>query len=197
MLSSLLFIFIPYTNAPVSESHLRFLLVYETLVTIALWKFLSFRGWKIQQLGLVPSIRDTLIGIGLFVVAYTAYLVVWLIFNNIVTGLEDQSRGLVSSGLSLTTVLIVSILNPIFEEVFVCGYIITALRKMRSISFAINMSIGIRLVYHLYQGSVGVIGIIPLGFIFAYWYAKTGRLWPVVIAHGLIDFLGLFAYTQK
>jgi membrane protease YdiL (CAAX protease family) len=29
--------------------------------------------------------------------------------------------------------------------------------------------------------------------LFAYWYARTGRLWPAVIAHGLLDFFGLAA----
>lgn len=196
IVSSLLSLFIPYSSAPISESHLVFLLFYETVVIIALWKFLSLRGWRTQHLGLVPSVRDTLIGFGLFLLAYITYLIVWLISSSIITGLEEQSRNLVSSGLSLTTVILVSILNPVFEELFVCGYIITALRKTRTRSFAINISLGIRLAYHLYQGPVGVIGIIPLGFIFAYWYAKTGRLWPVVIAHALIDFLGLLTYTQ-
>ena len=86
--------------------------------------------------------------------------------------------------------------DPEREEVFVCGYVIAALRKTRSISFAINVSVGIRLIYHLYQGTVGVASIIPLGLIFAYWYARTGRLWPAVIAHAIIDFAGLVIYVQ-
>jgi membrane protease YdiL (CAAX protease family) len=37
--------------------------------------------------------------------------------------------------------------------------------------------------------------IIPLGFIFAYWFARTGRLWPVILAHAIFDFIGLNAYV--
>lgn len=99
-------------------------------------------------------------------------------------------------GISLATVLAVSLLNPIFEEVFVCGYVIAALKNTRSIPFSINTSVGIRLTYHLYQGTVGLISIIPLGLVFAYWFAKTGRLWPLVIAHGIFDFAGLVVYAR-
>jgi len=42
-----------------------------------------------------------------------------------------------------------------------------------------------------------VIGIVPLGFIFTYWYARTGRLWPVVLAHALFDVAGLWPYLAE
>ena len=76
------------------------------------------------------------------------------------------------------------------------GYVIIALRKTRSTSFAINVSIAIRLAYHLYQGSISLINIIPMGIIYAYWFARTGRLWPLVIAHGIFDFIAFALYTQ-
>ena len=71
----------------------------------------------------------------------------------------------------------VSVLNSIYEELFVCDYIIEALRKTRGISYAINVSLGIRLFYCLYLGAPAVISIIPMGFIFAYCYAETDHLW--------------------
>jgi len=193
---SLLSIFYPYPAAPVSEASLQSLLIYESVVMLILWKFLSLRGWKLQQLWLVPSVKDTLIGFGLAFVAYIAYLIVWSISTRFVPGLNEQAGSLVAPNLRLGTVLIVSVLNPLFEEIFVCGYVIAALFKSRNVSFAVNVSVGIRLAYHLYQGGVGVVSIIPLGFIFAYWYARTGRLWPVIVAHGIFDFLGLVAFAR-
>jgi membrane protease YdiL (CAAX protease family) len=58
------------------------------------------------------------------------------------------------------------------------------------------MSVAIRVLYHLYQGPASA-GIIPIGFVFAYWYARTGRLWPAVIAHGLMDFFGLIVLMGR
>ncbi len=180
----------------ISEAGLRFLIVYELIVIGVLWIFLSVRGWRLDRLGLTPSIRDTAIGIGLFLAAYIAYLVLLTVFRDVLTVPVDGAGKLVAPGLSLLTVMAVSIVNPVFEEVFVCGYIITILKRYGHLSLAINVSVAIRLAYHLYQGPVGIITIIPLGLVFAYWFAGTGRLWPVVVAHGLFDFFGLVFYVK-
>jgi hypothetical protein len=59
--------------------------------------------------------------------------------------------------------------------------------------YAINISILIRHLYPLYQGPLVVIGIVPLGWLFAYVYARWNRLWLIVVAHGLLDFIALSA----
>jgi membrane protease YdiL (CAAX protease family) len=87
--------------------------------------------------------------------------------------------------------LAVSLLNPVFEEVFVCGYVISALKERRGTTTAINVSAGIRVFYHFYQGALGILGITPMALIFAYWFARTGRLWPLIVAHAVSDFVAL------
>jgi len=80
--------------------------------------------------------------------------------------------------------------------VFVAGYVIAALKDVRGTTFAINVSVVIRLVYHLYQGISGVLSIIPMGLIFGYWFARKGRLWPLIAAHALLDLVP-FLYMVK
>lgn len=196
LLGSILSLLAPNPDAPISEAGLQFLIVYELVVALVLIGFLWARGWGRKQLGFTPTARDTGLGVGLAVVAYVAYAAVWFLASRLLSGLEEQAGGLVAPGLSLVTVLAVSVLNPIFEEIFVCGYVIAALKKTRSVSFAINVSVGIRLAYHLYQGTIGVAGIIPLGLIFACWFARTGRLWPVIVAHAILDLTALVAYVR-
>lgn len=181
----------------VNNAGLGFLIVYEFVVLAGLWKFLSLRGWKLVQFGLIPTVRDTLIGAGLFVSCYAVYVASWIIVAHTSPELLKNSPHPAASHLNWVSVVAVSILNPVYEELFVCGYIITALKKTRSLSYAINVSVGVRLAYHLYQGATGVINIIPLGFIFAYWFAKKGRLWPLIIAHALFDFLGLLPFLLR
>ncbi len=197
ILGNVLGLLFPSPDAPISEAGLQFLLVYEPTVIIALGGFLGMRGWSLQQLGVQPSMKDTGVGIGLAVVAHLVYTAFWLVSGSFVSGIDHAADNLVKPDLNLTTVIAISILNPVFEEVFVCGYIISALKNSRSASFAINVSVGVRLAYHLYQGTVGVISIIPLGLIFAHWFVKTGRLWPLVIAHALLDLVGLLAYVGQ
>ena len=45
----------------------------------------------------------------------------------------------------------------------------------------------LRGAYHLYQGFGAGLGNIAMGLVFGYAWQRTGRLWPLVIAHGLID----------
>jgi membrane protease YdiL (CAAX protease family) len=143
------------------------------------------------------SARDLLLGVALTAVSYLVLIALWQMVSAIVPGVVNDTDSLVKPDLSLATVLLVSTINPLFEEIFVCGYVISALARTRGLSFAINVSKAVRLAYHLYQGTAGVVNIIPLGFIFAYWYARTGRLWPVIVAHALFDFLALVSYVAK
>ena len=96
--------------------------------------------------------------------------------------------------LSMAAIVAVSIVNPIFEEVFVCGYVIRALQRTRSVAFAVNVSVAIRVSYHLYQGAIGALGVVVAGLILGWWFARKGRLWPVIIAHGLMDLVALLGF---
>lgn len=196
MFGSILSALHPTNGAQITDIRLQYLILYEVIVGIILWKILYIRKWKYNDLGVVPRLRDPLIGIGIFILTYIANIFIWDLFSSFVTGFNGQENKLVKPNLGLITVIFVSIINPIFEEVFVCGYLISALKKSRGMSFAINVSVTIRLVYHLYQGTLGVISIIPLGFIFAYWYAKSGRLLPVIVAHALFDFIALMTFVK-
>ena len=92
---------------------------------------------------------------------------------------------------NMQLVFIASTVNGMFEEMFVAGYIITALREARGVWTAINVSTVVRLLYHLYQGPVGVVTIVPMGLLYGFVYARTRQLWPLIFAHVLIDIIGL------
>ena len=182
-------------SAPINNAQLQSVIVYEAVVGALLLTFLRIRQWTLQSLGIMPSLRETLAGIGLAIAAYLAYVVVFLIAAHLSPYIAQAAAELtlVAPGLSVPLVIAASIVNPIFEELFVSGYVISALRERRGFWTAVNASIAIRLSYHLYQGPIGVINIIPLGFIFALWYGRTGRLWPLIVAHAIFDVVGLLA----
>jgi membrane protease YdiL (CAAX protease family) len=99
--------------------------------------------------------------------------------------------------LSMETVFAVSVVNGVFEEVFVAGYAITALQQARGMWTAINVSTAVRVLYHLYQGPIAFLTIAPLGLLFGYVYARTRQLWPLIVAHVLLDIVGLLYGLQK
>jgi membrane protease YdiL (CAAX protease family) len=53
----------------------------------------------------------------------------------------------------------------------------------------------LRGAYHLYQGFGAGLGNIAMGLVFGYAWQRTGRLWPLVIAHGLIDTVAFVGYA--
>ena len=71
------------------------------------------------------------------------------------------------------------------------GYVVKALEGRTTLVTALSVTVGVRLIYHLYQGPLGVASIVPIGFIFGWFYIKYGKLWSVIVAHALMDFIGL------
>jgi membrane protease YdiL (CAAX protease family) len=198
LISTACYLFGVRPGAAITEHHLRFLLIYEPATLVILGGFLYLRGWTFKRVGLTPRFIDTLIGVGLAIGAYAAYVALWILAAaaNLQPAYLNGASSLVDGHFALLTVIAVSILNPLFEELFVCGYVITVAKESGYLALGVNASIAIRLAYHLYQGGAGVVGIIPLGLIFAVWYSRTRRLWPVVVAHGLTDFVGLVSFVN-
>jgi uncharacterized protein len=192
-ISTARYLFDSRSHAAITEHHLHFLLIYEPVIFLVLGSFLYARGWTFKRVGLAPRHIDTLIGVGIAIGAYTTYAALWILASavKLQPAYLHGASSVVSGHFAMPTVVATSIVNALFEEIFVCGYVICAAKETGHLAIGVNASITIRLAYHLYQGGAGVVGIVPFGLISAVWFSKTGRLWPVVVAHALTDFAGL------
>ncbi|MCU1658474.1 MAG: Membrane protease YdiL, protease family [Pseudonocardiales bacterium] len=86
--------------------------------------------------------------------------------------------------------------NGFAEEVVVVGYMITRLRQLGwSDTRAIAASATLRGSYHLYQGFGGFAGNLIMGIIFGWWFTRTRRVLPLVVAHFLIDAASFLGYV--
>jgi membrane protease YdiL (CAAX protease family) len=184
----------PATRLQFSNASLIATLVMELTQSLFLIWFLKIRGWTLEKLGLQVTWRGTLMGSTLLAVAILMLIVVMKLAE-LVSPLDMQAAvaryPAPAPDLNMQLVFIVSTANGIFEEAFVAGYIITALSAVRGIWTGINVSTGVRLLCHLYQGPIGVLATVPLGLLFGYFYARTRMLWPLVFAHILMDIIGL------
>jgi membrane protease YdiL (CAAX protease family) len=188
----------PGSTGSYSGEHLVSVVVYELPVGAAVLGFLRLRGWSLARLGLRITARETLVGFG---VAFLAELACYATLLALTIALPQFTDAMVAAqakpgGFGLLTVVVLSIVNPMFEETFVCGYVVTALKERADVPTAVTISIAIRLLYHLYQGAIAFVGIVPFGLVLAWWYARTGRLWPVIVAHALADFVALVGYIS-
>lgn len=84
--------------------------------------------------------------------------------------------------------------NGFAEELVVVGWLGTRLRQLGwSWATIAAASAVLRGSYHLYQGYSAGLGNVVMGLIYFTYTRKTGRIWPLVIGHALIDtvaFLG-------
>ena len=183
----------PHAGPLHTNRSLIVLCAYELVLMAILFPFLRTRGWTFSKIGLDPTWRDTGLGILLFFAFYAVWVLVWIATVALApeTAQRMSETHIITQVIPATTIVANGMINPLFEEVFVCGYVMTALRKEGHTWFALNASVAIRLLYHLYQGPLGVLSIIPMGLMSGYWYARTGRLWPIIVAHAAMDMLAM------
>jgi membrane protease YdiL (CAAX protease family) len=177
-----------------NNAQLLGIIIFEVIQLGFLAWFLRIRGWTLEKFGLSFSWRATAAGLALLAFTYAVTLgaqyVAQIIFNYDIEAAIARAPK-VDPDLSMQLVFLVSVVNGIFEELFVAGYIITALTERRGMWVAINASVVVRLLYHLYQGPIGVLTIVPMGLLYGYVYSRTRQLWPLVVAHVLVDIIGL------
>lgn len=96
----------------------------------------------------------------------------------------------------LPVLISAAIENGFMEEVLVVGYLITRLEQLKLPGWAaVGISAVLRGSYHLYQGFGGFLGNAAMGVVFAWWFRRTRRLWPLVIAHTLLDIFSFVGYA--
>lgn len=88
-------------------------------------------------------------------------------------------------------IVVTSVVNPVFEEFLWLGYGVARLADRIGLRAAAVLSILLRLGVHTYQGPWAVLGVLPLALAFTWYYGRIRRLWPVNVAHVLLDALGL------
>lgn len=172
-------------------------LVYEVLVLAWLSAFLKLRGWTFERLGFAISLRDTAIGLLLAVIVYCAIWAIEQALGSAAPAMLESARRFdkVSGELDLWAMILASVVDAVFEELFVCAYVISALKEKRRASFALNVSIALRVGCHIYQGVYGVLIGGAWGVLFGFWYLKSGRIWPLLVAHAALLFTELMVLS--
>jgi membrane protease YdiL (CAAX protease family) len=86
--------------------------------------------------------------------------------------------------------------NAWAEEVLVVGYLITRLRQLDlSENQSVLAAATLRGSYHLYQGFGGGVGNLAMGLLFGRYWQRTNRLWPLILAHTLLDTVSFVGYA--
>jgi membrane protease YdiL (CAAX protease family) len=86
--------------------------------------------------------------------------------------------------------------NGLSEEIIVVGFLLTRLRQLGwTDTRALAASALLRGSYHLYQGYGAFAGNAVMGLIFGWWFQRSRRVLPLVIAHFLLDAFSFVGYV--
>lgn len=186
------------TQPKIDDAALRSLLSTELVLLILLVPFLRARGWTLRRFGLNFNRSDALTAVALALLILIANYTLWFVvslFAPAATKSAAESQ-IVSANLGTAVVIAASFVNALYEELFVAGYFIRFIQDRRAAAFAVNASVILRVSYHLYQGSGAFITIVPFALILGWYFVRTGRLWPLILSHALLDVLSLAVFAD-
>ena len=175
--------------------------VVPSLVSIAIELFLSWspilvigyllarnrEGWS--GIGLT-RLRPGDIGTG--AVLWVASFVVVLVLAWVFQYFGQREVDFLPEGLPLwfraLQAVLIAVTAGVTEEIVVRGYAQTRLEQLRA-STAVILLVPTALwaVLHVYQGLGAALTIFGLGLMYAWYFQRTRRLWPLILAHVLFD----------
>jgi len=173
--------------------------VFQLLAWGALGAYLLWHsGFSLSQIGLSrPRWRpDLLGGLGLAALIGLPGLAFYLLSRILGMNASVEPAELYDTWWRIPVLLLVAFANGWAEEVIVVGFLLTRLRQLRmSPVAAVVLTSLLRGLYHLYQGFGAGLGNLAMGLVFGYVYVRTGRLWPLIVAHALIDAVAFVGYA--
>jgi len=165
----------------------------------ALGLYLLWRsGFGPAQIGLgrVRLRPDVLGGLGLAALIGLPGLGLYVAARALGLSAHVEPAELYDTWWRIPVLIVTAIANGWAEEVIVVAFLLTRLRQLRvNPVAALLVSSLLRGAYHLYQGFGAGLGNIVMGLVFAYVWQRTGRLWPLIIAHGIIDTVAYVGYA--
>jgi len=140
--------------------------------------------------------RETLQGLGFAALIGLPGLALVVLARHLGINAQIQASGLADVWYRYPLLILEGIENGVLEEIVIVGYLLTRLRAMNwPTGRAILLSALIRGSYHTYQGIGGFVGNVVMGALFGWWFTRTKRVLPLVIAHSVIDIVSFVGYA--
>ena len=190
---------------PSRSTHAWLDLAYQLLgvLRLAAWSLLplvllAHSGIGPRAVGLVRDRAGGQVAWGLALTAVIGIPGLALYLGAVAAGvnLQVSASGLTETWWRPIVLILAAAGNGAAEEILVVGYLLIRLRQL-GVPPAVAL-VGTALLrgsYHLYQGFGGGLGNLAMGLVFALWWMRTGRLWPLILAHTLLDVVAFLGYA--
>ena len=167
-------------------------------VALALYLLSANGRSAVRRIGLTFTrpLRDLGVGVGLAACIGIPGLALYAGARALGLAVDVQASGLSSNWWTIPVLLFAAIQNALLEEVIVVGYLMERLRELRwKVPLIIAASALLRGSYHLYQGWGGFVGNAIMGVMFAFYYSRSRRVMPLVVAHTIMDMVVFVGYA--
>ncbi len=174
------------TGKTFNDSSLWSMLIIECIQGGVALLYLRHRGHSIFDLLPTPSLKGCGLGLALYLASSFFAILVSSVFTSYrytdqpIAQMVEQSRP------SLVALVALSMVNGLYEETFLAGYLLERLRAYGA-HIALGLTTLLRLLYHLYQGPIGAVSVTAYGIVVMLFYWRFRLLWPIVFAHTLAD----------
>ena len=143
------------------------------------------RPWRDLGVGLGLAAAVGIPGLGLYVTARALGLSVSI-----------NPSGLDAYWWTVPVLVLAALMNALLEEVIAVAYLVERLEELRwAAPLIIAASALLRGTYHLYQGPGMAAGNVVMGVLYAWFYVRTRRVAPLVVAHTALDVVAFVGYT--
>jgi len=139
------------------------------------------RGWSLAGFGLRPTWKWTVVGALLFFAFLLIQRVLGFLTREVFHHTVDFHR---VSEMTIPFIILISIVNPVFEEALECGYLFQALER-HGMWLTVLASATFRSFLHTTMGVNGIVFMFAEGLLHGFFYWRWRQLWPLIIAHAL------------
>jgi membrane protease YdiL (CAAX protease family) len=174
-----------------------FIVIYELIALTIIIYILKKRKWNIQNFNLDFKLNVLFIALILVILRYSLNFILYeslTFFNLFNPELIPQTEFVFS--ISTFSIVLMLIVNSIFEETILIGYLFKRLERLH-IAIIIIFSLLIRLSFHTYQGTAEIPRVIALGLVLGLYYGLYKKLLPVILAHGIGNLLFFLNYEYN
>ena len=173
--------------------------ITSSLVPVALVVFLLWQKTtpRLGALGLdvTKPGADSLWGLGLAALIGIPGLGLYLLGRSLDLTVTVVPTALGEYWWTIPMLVLLALRAGILEEVIAVGYLFKRLGDLQvPLVGIVLIQAFVRASYHLYQGFGPFVGNFLMGLVFGYFFLKTGRLAPLIIAHTAIDAVAFVGY---
>lgn len=188
----------PWLDLAYQLANNLFPFVYPILCLYLVWRIHPPRPSPWQSLGLDGRHRgrDVAWGVGLAAAIGIPGLGFYLLARTIGINTNVVPANLTQVWWTIPMYCLAAFMNGVLEEVVMIGYLFARWRQCgwQTVSI-VTVSALVRGSYHLYQGFGGFLGNLAMGLAMGWFYKRTRRLWPLIVAHTLLDVVSFVGYS--